>query len=174
MTSARKRVIVGVTGTLTNLQALRVAADSARERDAVLYAIHVWETGNDLESMRATAHKPGVTTRLQLITQAFDEAMGGAPDDIDLRTVVVEGHPGYRLPRLAHLDTDLLVLGAGRPGRWTIPPTARQCLRQARCPILVVPAPEMARTTPTLARGRQGTRQLQRVIADWALTDKAA
>jgi nucleotide-binding universal stress UspA family protein len=174
MTSARKRVIVGVTGTLTNLQALRVAADSARERDAVLYAVHVWETGNDLESMRATAHKPGVTTCLQLMRQAFDDAMGGTPEDIDLRTVVVEGHPGYRLPRLTHLDTDLLVLGAGRPGRWTIPPTARQCLRQAQCPVLVVPAPEMARTTPTLARGKQGTRQLQRVIADWAVADKAA
>jgi hypothetical protein len=34
MTSARKRVIAGVTGTLTDLQALRVAVDSARDRGA--------------------------------------------------------------------------------------------------------------------------------------------
>ncbi|MFC5948253.1 universal stress protein [Pseudonocardia lutea] len=52
MTSARERVVVGVTGTLTNLQALRVAVDSARERGAVLHAVHVRETGHDLESDR--------------------------------------------------------------------------------------------------------------------------
>lgn len=141
MTSVRRRVIVGVTGTPANLQTLRVAADSARARDAVLYAVHVWETGENLESMVATAHKPGVARCLEIVTQAFDEAMGGPPSDVALRTVVVEGRPGYRLPLLANLDTDLLVVGAGRPGRWTS--VARQCLRRAQCPVLVVPAPEM-------------------------------
>jgi nucleotide-binding universal stress UspA family protein len=171
MTAAQKRVIVGVNGTLTNLQALRVAVDAARERDAVLYAVHVWETGNNLESVRTTAHKPGVVNCLQTVAKAFDEAMGGPPEDLDLRTVVVEGQPGYRLPRLAHRDTDLLVLGAGRPDRWTLSPTARQCLRQAHCPVLVVPAPEMAHDIPALARG---ARQLQQAVADWALSDKTA
>jgi nucleotide-binding universal stress UspA family protein len=165
MTSAPRRVIVGVTGTLTNLQALRVAADSTRERDAVLYAVHVWETGNNLESVMATAHKPGVFGCLQLVAKAFDDAMGGPPPDLDLRTVVVEGQPGYRLPRLAQLAPDLLVLGAGHPGRWIMPPTARQCLRQARCPVLVVAAPEMARNLRAMVRG---TRQVQRAVADWA------
>ncbi|MCE3556419.1 universal stress protein [Pseudonocardia sp. RS11V-5] len=164
MTSARKRVIVGVTGTLTNLQALRVAVDSARDRDAMLYAVHVWETGHNLESMLATAHKPGVADCLRLITQAFVDAMGGPPSDVDLRTVVVEGDPGYRLLRLAHLDTDLLVLGGSRPGRWAGSPTVRCCTRQARCPVLVVPAQEMARALPAAARGTRGA---IRVPADW-------
>lgn len=172
MTSARRRVIVGVTGTLTNLQALRVAADCARERDAVLHAVHVWETGDNLESMMATAHKPGVTTCLQLMARAFEAAMGGPPNDLDLRTVVVEGEPGYRLPRLARLDTDLLVLGAGRAGRWVTSPTARRCLHQARCPVLVVPAPEMARDLSASARGLPGARRLQQAITDWAVTGR--
>jgi nucleotide-binding universal stress UspA family protein len=166
MSSARKRVIVGVTGALTNLQALRVAAESARERDAVLYAVHVWETGHNLESMLATAHKPGVTDCLRLLAQAFADAMGGPPIDVDLRSVVVEGEPGHRLLRLAHLEDDLLVLGSSRPGRWAGSPTVRRCVRQARCPVLVVPAQEMARALPTATHS---TRGLTRIPAHWTV-----
>ncbi|ODU04377.1 MAG: hypothetical protein ABS81_10785 [Pseudonocardia sp. SCN 72-86] len=157
-------MIVGVTGTLTNLQALRVAVESAREHGAVLYAVHVWESGHNVESMLATAHKPGVVDCLGLITQSFADAMGGPPADLDLRTIVIEGKPAHRLPRLGNLDTDLLVVGGGRSGWRAIGQTTRRCVQQARCPVLVVPAPEMARDLPTAARR---TRWLTRVPADW-------
>jgi nucleotide-binding universal stress UspA family protein len=165
MTSARKRVIVGVTGTLTNLRALQVAVDSARERDAVLYAVHVWETGHNLESN--AGHRPQTRGRLPAAHNAgLRDAMGGPPADLDLRTVVVEGRPAYRLPRLAHLDTDLLVVGGGRSGRRSTGQAARHCVRQARCPVLVVPAPEMAPDLPAAARR---TRRLTRFPADWTV-----
>lgn len=148
MTSGSRRVVLGVTGTLSNLQALRAAVDIARERNAVLHAVHVWETGDDLESVFATAHKPGVISRLRLIEQAFDEAMGG-PRDLDVRPLVVEGRPWYRLSRLTEQATDLLVVGAAGPWwRRGRPATDRGCVRHARCPVLVVPPPEGVRRRP--------------------------
>jgi hypothetical protein len=37
-----RRVIVGVNGSVRNVQALRCAAAEARARDAVLVAVHAW------------------------------------------------------------------------------------------------------------------------------------
>jgi hypothetical protein len=54
----------------------------------------VWETGHDLETLLATAHKPGVVSRVRLVEKAFAEAMGGRPSDVDVRMVVVEGALG--------------------------------------------------------------------------------
>lgn len=148
MTSTRPRVIVGITGSVSNLRALREATATARDRGAVLYAVHVWETGDNVETARATAHKPGVLRGVRSVHRAFAEAMGGRPHDVDVRVVVVEGRPEVRLVTLAHRDTDLLVLGTGaRP--WWRPRLRRSvataCVRRARCPVLVVPPGEMAR-----------------------------
>lgn len=146
MAFARGRVIVGVTGTLVNLQALRVAVDVARARDTVLCAVHVWETGDDVESVYATAHKPEILPRLRLIEHAFDQALGECPGDVDVRTLVVEGRPWYRLTQLTEQNADLLVVGASRLPWWRRglgPATDRKCIRQAHCPVLLVPPPPM-------------------------------
>lgn len=145
MAFASGRVIVGVTGTLVNLHALRVAVDVARARDAVLYAVHVWDTGDDLESVYATAHKPEILPRLQLVGHAFDQALGGCPGDLDVRPLVIEGRPWYRLAQLTRQDTGLLVVGARRRPWWRrlTPATDRNCIRHAHCPVLVVPPPPM-------------------------------
>lgn len=147
MTSARKRVIVGVTGSLTNLRALRQAAQNAREQDAALFAVHVWESDNNHESVLATARKPGVIACLRRVEQAFDEALGGRPLDLDTRIVIVEGQPQTRLPGLAGRDSDLLVIGTDNRAWWrrVTPSVSARCVRRARCPILVVPPTEMAR-----------------------------
>jgi nucleotide-binding universal stress UspA family protein len=142
------RVVVGVTGSLTNLCALREAVTTARDRRAVLHAVHVWENGHDLETVLATAHKPGVVSRVRLLERAFGEAMGGLPPDVDVRRVVVEGAPEVRLVRLADRSTDLLVVGASAGRGWwrrfsrSVP---SHCVRRARCPVLVVPPTEMVR-----------------------------
>jgi nucleotide-binding universal stress UspA family protein len=49
----RRRVIVGVNGSVRSLQALRHAAAEARTRDAVLVAVHAWvPPGGDLGERR--------------------------------------------------------------------------------------------------------------------------
>lgn len=49
----RRRVIVGVNGSVRSLQALRHAATEAQTRDAVLVAVHAWvPPGGDLVDRR--------------------------------------------------------------------------------------------------------------------------
>ncbi|GEL18302.1 universal stress protein [Pseudonocardia asaccharolytica DSM 44247 = NBRC 16224] len=157
MTPTRRRVLVGVTGSLTNLQAIRTAVDVARERDAVLYAVHVWEPGRRLERPPAAAPASGNFPRVLHVHKAFSEALGGLPRDVDVRLVVVEGQPEARLARLGDKDTDLLVVGA-TTRTWRRPrlgdSVAGYCTRHARCPVLIVPPHEMARAA--LARRDRG------------------
>jgi nucleotide-binding universal stress UspA family protein len=49
----RRRVIVGVSGSVRSLQALRRAAAEARTRGAVLVAVHAWvPPGGDIAERR--------------------------------------------------------------------------------------------------------------------------
>ena len=161
MAFARGRVIVGVTGTLVNLHALRVAVDVARAHDAVLYAVHVWDTGDDMESVYATAHKPGILPRLRLVGNAFDQALGGCPGDLDVRPLVTEGRPWCRLAQLTQRDTGLLVVGASHRPWWRrlSPTTGGQCIRRAHCPVLVVPPPQMVAQALAAPAPNVGDRQ---------------
>ncbi|MFC5995107.1 universal stress protein [Pseudonocardia hispaniensis] len=147
MTSARRRVIVGVTGSLTNLRALRMAVDQTRQRDAVLYAVQVWEPDRT-ETPSGAEPTSGIFPRVLHVHKAFTEALGGLPRDVDVRLVVVEGQPKVRLARLADKDTDLLVVGASTRSWRRLrlgDSVAAYCTRHARCPVLVVPPHEMAR-----------------------------
>ncbi|GAA0629434.1 universal stress protein [Streptomyces crystallinus] len=137
------RVVVGVSGSLGSLAALRVAAEQARRGGRRLVAVIAWEPpeGEYLylrHPDRAWAAHWEQEAR-QRLDGAFADAFGGLPLGVEVRTVAVRGRPGPALCTVAHRVDDLLVVGA-RTGAWRSR-VRRYVLRHAECPVLTAPAP---------------------------------
>jgi nucleotide-binding universal stress UspA family protein len=153
------RVIVGVHGSFTSLSALRVALNQACDRHAVLVPVLAWTpVGGELAYRRAPCPellhlwRRHATERL---AEAFDQALGGYPDEVEVRAQVIRGAAGAALVQNSSGDGDLLVVGSGhrRLGQRRVSgPTARYCLTHARCPLILVPPPELLHLT---AKDRQ-------------------
>jgi nucleotide-binding universal stress UspA family protein len=145
-----RRVIVGVTGSIGNLQALRTAAAEARRREAALVAVHAWvPPGGELAERRFSVpelRQVWQDAAWRRLCDAFDAALGGLPSDLPMELVVMRGDAG-RILVLASREDDLLVVGAGRRGvlvRLLRRRVGRYCLAHAVCPVLVVPPSELA------------------------------
>jgi nucleotide-binding universal stress UspA family protein len=153
-------VVVGVSGSLGSLEALRVAAREAQTSHRPLVAVLAWSPpGGEFAQRRAQSPSLiGLCEReaMTRLARSFEEAMGGPPADAVLR-FVVRGRPGPVLLEVADEREDLLVLGAGErswPGRLVHGATARFCLAHARCEVLAVPPPVLLDSLPRAARHR--------------------
>jgi nucleotide-binding universal stress UspA family protein len=147
----RRRVIVGVSGSVRSLQALRHAAAEARAHDGVLVAVHAWvPPGGDLAERRCP--DPGLRqiwrdAAWQRLDGALDAVFGGMPPGVDVEPVVVRGETGSVLVQVSGRDDDLLVIGAGRRGalrRLCHVRIPRYCVARAACPVLAVPPTALA------------------------------
>jgi nucleotide-binding universal stress UspA family protein len=144
--SAVRRVVVGVHGTLGSLQALRLAADEARARQATLVPVIAWiPPGGDFAER---SHPSPYLRRIwreaarQRLADAFDAGLGGLPDDLAVQARIERGEPGPVLVDVAGHPDDLLVIGTGRRsliGRALRKSIGRYCLAHAKCPVLAVP-----------------------------------
>ncbi len=140
------RVVVGVDGSVGSLQALRRAVTEARMRAVPLVAVIAWTAPGGESAYRRTFDvrlkqlwERGAWERL---ARAWDEALGGIPDDVNVRQVAVRADAGKALVCIADDENDLMVIGAGRRSLWRrafIPSVPRYCAAHARCPMLVVP-----------------------------------
>jgi nucleotide-binding universal stress UspA family protein len=143
---AVRRIVVGVHGSLRSLQALRVAAEEARGRSVPLVPVIAWlPPGGDLAER---SHPSPYLRRLwqeaarARLAAAFDDALGGVPGDLRVRSLVERGDPGPVLVDVAGQPGDLLVIGAGRRhpvSRALRRSVGRYCLAHATCPVLAVP-----------------------------------
>ena len=146
-----RRVIVGVSGSPGGLQALRYAADLARGQDAAVVPVLTWlPPGGDLAERRypSTAlRQVWKDAAWQRLWSAIELAFGEVPGDLAARSTVLRGEPGPVLTDIASRPGDVLVVGAGRrgAGRPLACHVSRYCLAQARCPVLAVPPPALAR-----------------------------
>lgn len=142
------RVIVGVDRSLHGLAALRFAAAEAVRRGAPLYAVRV----------QSDLFPP---TDYREIDAAFAEALGGFPQGVEVHKELAVPPVAAALARRAGDERDLLVVGESGRGIWhtvLFGSVARACLRRAGCPVVAVPAPEMARTVwRGVARWRRGS-----------------
>ncbi|MBL8929502.1 MAG: universal stress protein [Kineosporiaceae bacterium] len=141
------RVLVGVDGSPTSLQALRIAHELALRLHRPLVAIRVWDPQNDrrygvpqeLDVTREEAHAS--------LRNAFEEGMGGLPRDVELTCLVVRGEPGPALTRLADQVDDVLVVGRSRHRRanrlFLTGSVDEYCVRHADCAVLTAPAPPL-------------------------------
>ncbi|MGW7007975.1 universal stress protein [Streptomyces sp. NPDC054933] len=165
MTGGTGRVIVGVSGSLASLAALRRGILEARRTSRMLFAVMAWEPPEGEASYR---HRPEPAwARLwadearQRLDLAFDEAVGGFLPDLRIVRHVVRGAPGSILCAIACSTEDLLVIGAARP-TWPMSPLRRRpvhrvVLANADCEVLTVPGPRLLpREARVLRRGRKG------------------
>jgi nucleotide-binding universal stress UspA family protein len=140
-----RRIIVGVHGSLGSLQALRYAADEARQRDVPLLAVIAWiPPGGDVAERRNSSpylRKIWHDAALQRLWDAFDDGLGGVPPGLRLEPIVARGETGPVLVDTASQPDDLLIVGTGRrgAGRLLRRSVSRYCLAHARCPVLAVP-----------------------------------
>ena len=141
-----RRIIVGVHGSLGSLQALRYAADEARQRDVPLLPVIAWvPPGGDLAERRHSSpylRKIWRDAAWERLKTAFDDGLGGMPADVVVEPHVERGETGPVLVDVASQPDDLLIIGTGRRGllgRLFRSSVGRYCLVHARCPVLAVP-----------------------------------
>jgi nucleotide-binding universal stress UspA family protein len=144
--AAVRRVVVGVSGSLGSLQALRLAADEARAREATLVPVIAWVPpgGDFAERSHPSPYLRQIWREAarQRLADAFDAGLGGLPDDVAVLARIERGEPGPVLVDVAPSPDDLLVIGTGRRsplGRALHKSTGRYCLAHAKCPVLAVP-----------------------------------
>ncbi|MFD7164604.1 universal stress protein [Streptomyces violascens] len=145
----RGRVVVGVSGSLGSLAALRAAVDEARNSGRALVAVTAWEPpegellyARNPDSAWAAYHE-GLAR--QTLDRAVEEALGALPEDVAVRKRVVRGKAGRVLCALAERLDGLLVIGA-RPGVRRAP-VRRYVQRHVRSAVLTAPAPSLSRHT---------------------------
>ena len=141
-----RRVIVGVHGSLGSLQALRYAADEARQRDVPLLPVIAWlPPGGDLAERRHSSpylRKLWRDAAWERLRTAFDDGLGGFPADLQVEPHVERGETGPVLVDIASQREDLLIVGTGRRrtvSRMFRRSVTRYCLAHAKCPVLAVP-----------------------------------
>jgi nucleotide-binding universal stress UspA family protein len=140
------RIVVGVSGSLGSLSALRWATDEARRSGRALLAVLAWTPpGGEAGYRRAPCPqllRVWEDHAVQCLRTAFEEGLGGRPADLPLHPLVVRAEAGHALCELADRPDDLLVVGAGRRGalaRLAHAGVTRHVLAHARCPVLAVP-----------------------------------
>jgi nucleotide-binding universal stress UspA family protein len=140
-----RRIIVGVHGSLGSLQALRYAADEARQRNVPLLPVIAWvPPGGDLAERRNSSpylRKIWRDAAWERLWEAFDSGLGGLPADLRVEPIVARGETGPVLVETADQPDDLLIIGTGRRGAGRVlrRSVSRYCLAHARCPVLAVP-----------------------------------
>jgi nucleotide-binding universal stress UspA family protein len=148
------RVIVGASGSPASLQALRYAQHLALDLDAALVPVLAWlPPGGDQADRRTPCEE---LRRLwahdahQRLQDTLTLAWGTPPAGLPVQPLVRRGRPGPVLADAARRPGDLLVVGAGRRGALTRivgGRVSRYCLAHARCLVLTVPPPPLARET---------------------------
>jgi len=146
------RIVVGVSGSLGSLAALRRAVDEARRSQRLLLPVLAWTPpGGEGSYRRAPCPqlaKVWEDNAVEQLCTAFEEGLGGRPTDLPVQPMVVRAEAGYTLCEIADRPSDLLVVGTGRRGaltRLAHAGVSRYVMAHAACPVLAVPPPEPPR-----------------------------
>ncbi len=155
------RIVVGVSGSPSSLEALRAAEGEARRRGAELLAVLAWSPAcGEIASRRAPSSDLLAIWEQQAcarLRNSFDEAFGGFPAGLVVRPFVVRADPGMALVDIADRPEDLLVVGAGGrgwPTRLFHGSVSRYCVAHAVCRVLAVPPPALLAELPWGQRHR--------------------
>jgi nucleotide-binding universal stress UspA family protein len=170
------RVVAGVSGSPASLAALRYAEYLATAHGAVLVPVLAWQPpGGD----RAARVQPAAglmqawrDIACQRLGDALAAVWGGPGPEPGVDPHVERGPAGWVLVSVADHPGDVLVIGAGHGGRLRRAArchVVRYCVAKARCPVLLVPPPELVSEIGcalTAWRLRHRTRTLSQVLAD--------
>jgi nucleotide-binding universal stress UspA family protein len=161
------RVVVGTSGSPGSLVALRYAEYLARSHDVVLVPVLAWEPPGGARAAQVQPQAGLVQAWREQACQRMHDALTavwGEPWRKPLVEPRVERGPaGWVLVSVADQPGDLLVIGAGRRGmlrRWACR-VGRYCAARARCPVVLVPPPDLA---AEVGRGRIAWRLWHRTL----------
>lgn len=152
MSREQGRVVVGVSGSVAGVCALRRAVLEAGRDHRQVLAVLCWEPpeGDRLYRARPCPELAALWERQATDRwwAAFIDAFGGVPAEVPVERMVVRtDSPGHVLCTLAGDPDDLLVVGTSQRNRpWDVlrpQRVLRYLLRNARCPVLPVSAPQM-------------------------------
>ncbi len=133
------RIVVGVDGSDGGRRALRWAVHEAAARGGVVQAVASWrwDTVEFSDANRAS----DVRERTErMLHDAIAAVAAGA---VTIAAEVVEGRAADVLCHAAH-DADLLVLGShghSRVRHTVLGSVSEECVRNAPCPVVVIPVP---------------------------------
>lgn len=137
-----RRIIVGVDGSAASRAALAWAVDEARDIDAEIRVVHVWDRpyvgGDAFAKMLADADDIEDQARHELddVIDSVDTTVLARPVD----AVLVCGRPAECLLNEAK-NADLLVIGQRGLGGIQLGSVGHRIALHATCPVVVVPAP---------------------------------
>lgn len=138
--TAEHRIVVGVDGSQSSLHALELAARQAELTGAVLQVVGTWEWPN---SYGWAAPLPSDYDPARDAQTVIDEAVTSLRQrhpTVEMRTVVVEGHPAPVLVDMSK-GADLLVVGSRGHGAFAgmlLGSVSEHCVTNGKCPVLVV------------------------------------
>jgi nucleotide-binding universal stress UspA family protein len=164
MPVARRPVVVGVDGTDQSVPALRWAAFEALQRDTELVAVHAfgspWQSAPYAPAHISLSPDGAAGQAVALLDRCLGEAFGDRPP-VPVRKVCDSRRPVPAL--LDHGKSAALLVLSARPdparGGATLGPIARDCLRNAPCPVVLLPT---TADIPATSRAGVDTRQLTR------------
>ncbi len=126
-------------------EALRVAVEEAKRRNAILDIIHVWFPTDmvavDMSGIGGSFTDPDLPLHLQ---EQLDAVKVDLPDE-DVRRHLLQGNAADQITaKASELGSELLVVGThtrGAIARWFLGSVVTELLRISPCPILVCRTP---------------------------------
>jgi nucleotide-binding universal stress UspA family protein len=121
----------------------------ARARQASVYAVCASASQRaDRFQLRQARPVERITRAAPVTVDVLVQALGRVRPDVEVRVIAVDEPAGPALVSIADREDDLLVVGdaQGRGCHWLrTGSVAQHCVRRARCLLLVVPAPKLAK-----------------------------
>jgi nucleotide-binding universal stress UspA family protein len=157
------RIVVGFDGSEGGIRALDWAVAQAARHGGTVHAVTAWhwtepDAGVDIRADQET-----------IARQSLDEAVTAALAPYPRVAVSAETVPGSAAGALsrASADADLLVLGSHGHSRLfhaVLGSVAEACIRQATCPVVVVPVPHAAWEEETGTVGTTATAPISTAV----------
>src|SRR5215212_3163882 len=139
------RIVVGVDGSESSLQALRWAVAEAGRHAVELVAVTTWTAlPPPIVSPYVDVNKIGEradasSTAEQALKSALEDALKNSPP-VAVQMVATEGHPAKLLAEHSR-HADLVAVGArgrGSVAGWLLGSVSQELLRHSSCPVAVV------------------------------------
>lgn len=141
---SHKKIVVGVDGSPSSKQALRWAVHQAQLTGSPVEAVTAWEFPMSFGMAPPLPADFDVDADARrTLDAAIEEALGGS-SPIEVRRVVVEGHPALALVQ-ASKGASLLVVGSRGHGEFVgmlIGSVSEHCVANAHCPVVVIRSPK--------------------------------
>ncbi|MGO9029742.1 MAG: universal stress protein [Acidimicrobiales bacterium] len=134
------RVVVGIDGSPSSLEALAQATDQALRRGAVLEAVTTWEWPASYGwALQLPEGFDPAADAATMLDGALEPVRRDHPE-LEIRTLVVEGTPASVLVKASN-GADLLVVGSRGHGEFAgmlLGSVSQHCMTNAHCSVLVV------------------------------------